>query len=248
MSDNTIWSPNNLPSNDNLNPYTFVIDVQGEHFIRKGKMIAYYGNLRFEALGSGLFDTLLQHWFNAPEIVRNFVVVSGQGKLLVADNENYVNSYDLDNANLTVKADNLLAFAPGLKCEACVIPDYLTLLGTGKMLASSNGQVHFMEPPVRVDEQALLGWADVPTPSYHHDYGYMRNLVGMVGGMTGLSGSGEEKQIDFTGKGTVLVQSSEDGLRGRGVLDQILAKITGLHQNQLEELRQNIQSRLSNND
>jgi hypothetical protein len=248
MADATIWGPDNLPSNDNLNPYTFVVDVRGEYFVRKGKMIAYYGNLRFEALGSGVLDHLVQQWFNAPEIVRNFIVVNGHGKLLIADNENYVNSFDLEAANLTVKTPHLLGFDPGLKCESCIVPDYLTLLGTGKMLASSNGQVHFMEPPVRVDEQALLGWADVPTPSYHHDYAYMQSLLGMVGGVTGLSGSGEEKQIDFTGKGTILVQSSEEGLKGRSVLDKIIGQMSGLHQNELEELRLSIQNRLSNNN
>ena len=38
----------NLPAHDNLNSYSYCIDVRKEMFIQKGKMIAYYGSLRFE--------------------------------------------------------------------------------------------------------------------------------------------------------------------------------------------------------
>lgn len=38
--------------------------------------------------------------------------------------------------------------------------------------------------------------------------GYIRGSVSAVGAVSGFSLSGEERQVDFTGKGTVLVQSS----------------------------------------
>ena len=63
---------------------------------------------------------------------------------------NDINSYDLENGNLTVKADHVLGFKTSLMCQECVVEGYLTLLGTGKFLASSNGPVHFLESPVRV--------------------------------------------------------------------------------------------------
>lgn len=89
------------------------------------------------------------------------------------------------------------------------MPGFVTLIGTGKFLASSNGPVIFVEPPFRADPEALLGWADCPSPSQHYDYNWMaQSLMAGVQGMFGRN-SGEERQYDFTGAGTVLLQSSE---------------------------------------
>ena len=89
------------------------------------------------------------------------------------------------------------------------MPGFVTLLGTGKFLASSNGPVIFVEPPFRADPEALLGWADCPSPSIHHDGAWMAaSLMGALQGAFGRA-SGEERQYDFTGAGTVLLQSSE---------------------------------------
>ena len=84
------------------------------------------------------------------------------------------------------------------------------VIGTGKFVAASNGPVVFMEPPIRVDPQALVGWADCPSPCHHYDHGYLTGVMGGLRAMTGLGGaSGEEHQFEFVGAGTVLLQSSE---------------------------------------
>jgi uncharacterized protein (AIM24 family) len=237
-------NPSNLPKNDNVNRYAFSVDVDGEIFIQKGKMIAYYGQLRFESLGSGPLDVLVQHSFNSPLFVNDFVVVTGRGQLILGDRGNDVNSFDLEDGNLTVKANNVLGFEKGLICQQSVVPNYLTLLGTGKFLASSNGPVHFMEPPARVDEQALLGWADLPCPSFRYDHAHVRNAMQAAGTLVGVRRSGEEEQLDFTGAGTILVQSSEEGLKGRSSLQTILAQMSGLHQTDLQQLQTHVAQRL----
>jgi hypothetical protein len=67
-----------------------------------------------------------------------------------------------------------------------------------------------MEPPIRVDPQALVGWADCPSPCHHYDHGYLTGVLGGLRAMTGLGGaSGEEHQFEFVGAGTVLLQSTE---------------------------------------
>jgi uncharacterized protein (AIM24 family) len=248
MSEATVYNARSLPTNDNLNPYSFCLDVQGEVFIRKGKMIAYYGDLRFEALGSSQFDFLIRKSFGAPEAISDFVIVTGRGKLILGDGGNHVASYNLEEGNLTVKADHILGFSQTLVCEECVMPGYLTLLGTGIFLASSNGAVHFMEPPVRVDEQALLGWADLPCPSYRYDYSYVQGVLGALGSLTGITASGEEKQINFVGKGTVLIQSSEESLHARSDLAALLARITGLDRSSLESVKNTVAARLGQRD
>ena len=112
---------------------------------------------------------------------------------------------------------------------------FLTLMGTGKILASSNGPVHFLDLPCRVDEQAILGWADCPSPSYRYDYAHVNDLLSLVGVMTGITLSGEEKQIDFRGEGTVLIQSSELSL-GSPTLGHLLSQLPALGRNELNSL------------
>ncbi|SPT56653.1 AIM24 family protein [Actinomadura madurae] len=157
------WNPHTLPANDNVNPYAFSVDLNGQWFAQKGKMIAYYGQIRFEALSAGPLDSLVAHAFNSPLYAQDWIVAQGQGKLVLADRGFDVNSFDLENGNLTVRAGNLLAFEPGLELKQSIIPGFLTLIGTGRFVAASNGPVHFVEPPIRVDPQALLGWADCPS-------------------------------------------------------------------------------------
>lgn len=228
-----IYNPINLPKNDNLNRFAFVVDVHEEIFIRKGKMIAFYGELEFESMGSSLLDILIKNTFNAPAYIHHFVVAKGHGQLILGDNGNDIGCYDLDNANMTVKAGNLLGFTKDVICQESTLPGYLTMLGNGKIIVSSNGPVHFLELPCRVDEQAVLGWADCPSPSYRYDYEHVAGVMSMVGAVTGITLSGEEKQIDFTGQGTVLIQSSELGLKIGSILEQIISQLPFLSRSEL---------------
>ena len=237
----TVYNPGNLPKNDNLNRFAFVIDVKDQMFIRKGKMIAFYGGLSFEAMGTSVLDMLVRQAFNAPKYIHDFVIVQGQGQLILGDNGNDLACYDLDAANMTIRAKNLLAFSKDVKCQESTLPGYLTMLGTGKVIASSNGPVHFLELPCRVDEQAVLGWADCPSPSYRYDYEHVRGFVSAVGALTGFSLSGEEKQVDFTGNGTVLVQSSELETSHSSTLSHLLAQLPMLGKDELAKLSVSIQ-------
>jgi hypothetical protein len=205
-----VYDPYTLPSDDNVNPYTFSVELDGQWFLQKGKMIAYYGRIDFFGIGHGPLDRLIAANFHSPLHASDWVVAQGRGKMLLADRSYDINSYDLDDGNLTIRSGNLLAFQPGLALKQSIIPGFLTLIGTGKFVAASNGAVHFVEPPVRVDPQALVGWADCPSPCHHYDHGYMRGVLGGIRGLTGLGGaSGEEHQFEFVGAGQVLLQSTE---------------------------------------
>ncbi len=130
-------------------------------------MIAYYGQMQFTSLQQGLQGQLLQmvaQQFSAPLYLGDYVVAEGQGKLIIGDRGYDINAYDLEDGNLTIRASNLLAFQPNLSLNQSIVPGFLTLIGTGKFLASSNGPVMFVEPPVRVDPEALVGWSDCPSP------------------------------------------------------------------------------------
>lgn len=240
----TIYNPSNLPKNDNLNRFAFVVDVEDEIFIRKGKMIAFYGQLQFNALGSSVLDILIKNTFNAPLYIQHFVVANGQGQLILGDNGCDIACYDLDDANMTIKASHLLGFTKNVTCQESTLPGYLTLIGHGKVIASSNGPVHFLELPCRVDEQAVLGWADCPSPSYRYDYEHIKGVLSMVGAMSAITLSGEEKQIDFTGQGTVLIQSSEVESGDNSVLGRIMAQLSSLGRGELSSLNNSITQKL----
>ncbi|MBC7498895.1 MAG: AIM24 family protein [Herminiimonas sp.] len=232
----TIYNPTNLPRNDNLNRFAFVVGVEEEIFIRKGKMIAFYGQLQFESLGSSVLDILIKQTFNAPLYINHFVIAKGQGQLILGDSGNDIACYDLDDANMTIKATHLLGFTKNIVCQESTMPGFLTLIGNGKIIASSNGPVHFLELPCRVDEQAVLGWADCPSPSYRYDYAHVTGVMSMVGAVSGITLSGEEKQIDFSGQGTVLIQSSELALGSSTTLAHLLTQLPSLSKSELTSL------------
>ncbi|BDT89903.1 AIM24 family protein [Nocardia cyriacigeorgica] len=208
-----ILNPMTLGESDNIpgNSYAYCIDLTKPWFMRKGAMIAYYGQIQFQLLTHGLQGSLMHmvsQQFSAPLFTSDYVVAEGHGKLIIGDRGYDINSYDLDDGNLTIRAANLLAFEPGLALNQSIVPGFLTLIGTGKFLASSNGPVMFAEPPLRVDPESLVGWADCPSPSHHYDQRWISSFLAAGAARFGVN-SGEERQFDFTGAGTVLIQSSE---------------------------------------
>lgn len=248
---NTVWSPMNLPSDDNVpdNNYSFCIDLNTAQpwFMSKGAMIAYYGQMQFTALTHGLQGQLLQmvaQQFSAPLYLGDYVVAEGQGKLIIGDRGYDINAYDLEDGNLTIRAANLLAFQPQLSLNQSIVPGFLTIIGTGKFLASSNGPVMFVEPPVRVDPEALVGWADCPSPSHHYDQAWVNSFITAAGMRLGIN-SGEERQFDFTGSGTVLVQSSEKVRDDSTVVRTIQGKLPGLSTSGLQQINQQITQQLT---
>ncbi len=244
-----ILNPYTLPVNDNIvgNDYAFCVEVgAAPWFMSKGAMIAYYGQIAFEPLAVTSLGSLVAARFSSPLYARDWVVTSGQGKLVLGDRGFNINSFDLDDGNLTIRASNLLAFETGLNLKQSIVPGFLTLIGTGKFLASSNGQVMFAEPPLRVDPQALVGWSDCPSPSHHYDAGWMESFLVAARAMVLGAQTGEERQFDFTGAGTVLIQSSEAVRADPHLVQHIESETVALGQGQLQQLHRTIGARLQN--
>ncbi|NIZ93315.1 AIM24 family protein [Kineococcus rubinsiae] len=235
--------PQTLPDHDNLpdNAYAYCVRLTGPLFMQTGRMIAYYpsggGTIRFEPLTATSMTSMVASHFSSPLYSRDWVVANGQGHVILGDRGYDINSYDLDDGNLTVRAANLLAFDAGLELKESIIPGFLTLLGTGKFLASSSGPVIFVEPPVRVDPEALVGWADCPAPAQHFDAGWMGHFLGAARSAVLGARSGEERQYDFTGAGTVLLQSSERMLEDPHVVRRLEGEVRSLGVDQLTHLQ-----------
>lgn len=239
-----VYDAASLPADDNVNPYSFCLDLGHDWFLQKGAMIAYYGEARFDPLSSlSSAAAFVAARFSSPVYAQDWVVVAGRGKVVLADRGHDINSFDLEDGNLTVRAGNLLAFDTSLELKQSIVPGFLTLLGTGKFIASSNGPVIFVEPPFRADPEALLGWADCPCPSQHFDAAWMAaSITGMLGGVFGRA-SGEERQYDFTGAGTVLLQSSEQTLDDPSLLRLVTDQAQLLSPVQAGQLAATMQAR-----
>ncbi len=247
----TPLNPDTLPDNDNLpgNHYAYCVRLEGQLFMQTGRMIAYYPaprsqGIRFEPLTAASIGGMVATRFSAPLYTRDWVVASGAGHLILGDRGYDINSYDLDAGNLTLRAANLLAFDSTLELKQSIVPGFLTLIGTGRFLASSSGPVIFAEPPIRVDPQALVGWADCPSPSHHYDARWMAGFLGSAMGLLG-SNSGEERQFDFTGAGTVLIQSSEGSVADPHLLRQLEGQVGTLGLTGLQRMQQVVQQQLA---
>ncbi len=247
----TPLNPSTLPDNDNIpgNHYAYCVRLEGRLFMQTGRMIAYYPaphgqGIRFEPLSSASLGGFVAERFSAPLYTRDWVVANGSGHLILGDRGYDINSYDLENGNLTLRAANLLAFDSTLELKQSIVPGFLTLIGTGRFLASSSGPVIFAEPPIRVDPQALVGWADCPSPSHHYDARWMSGFLSTAMGLLG-SNSGEERQFDFTGAGTVLIQSSERSVSDPHLLRQLEGQVGTLDASGLARLQQVIAQRLA---
>lgn len=244
-----VLNPHSFGDSDNVpgNEYAFCIDLRSPWFMRKGAMIAYYGQMEFRALTQGLQGSMLNmvaQQFSAPLYTNDYMVAEGQGKLIIGDRGYNINSYDLDNGNLTVRAASLLGFQPDLALKQSIVPGFLTLIGTGKFLASSNGEVMFVEPPVRVDPESLVGWADCPSPSHHFDQNWVNGFLAAGARAMGVN-SGEERQFDFTGAGTVLVQSSEKVMDDTMIVRNIQGQLPGISVTGLQQVGSTVQQQLA---
>ena len=206
-----------LPVNDNVNPYAFSVELDGQWFLQKGKMIAYYGQVDFHAIGTAALDRLMAAQLPLPDARRRLGGRPGPRQDAARRPRPTTSTPTTSTTATSPSAPaNLLAFQPGLALKQSIIPGFLTLIGTGKFVAASNGAVHFVEPPIRVDPQALVGWADCPSPCHHYDHAYLRGVLGGIRALTGLGGaSGEEHQFEFVGAGQVLLQSTETVLAER---------------------------------
>lgn len=250
----TVHTAQSLPQNDNVpeNNYAWSIEMTPGRpwFMSKGAMIAFYGQVQFTAIRArGLSQNILHmvaSQFSSPLYAQDWVVAEGHGKLVLGDRGFDINSFDLDNGNLTIRASNLLAFDSGLALNQSIVPGFVTLVGSGRFLASSSGPVMFAEPPLRVDPEALLGWADCPSPSHHYDAGWMAGFLGGAMAMFGAS-SGEERQFDFTGQGTILIQSSEAMRSDRDIVQTIEGQLGLVGTGGLQRIQASIQQRLAQN-
>ena len=109
------------------NHYAYCVRLDGQLFMQTGRMIAYYPAAArpghpVRAADRGELGGFVATRFSAPLYTRDWVVATGAGHLLLGDRGYDINSYDLDDGNLTLRAANLLAFDSTLELKQSIVP------------------------------------------------------------------------------------------------------------------------------
>lgn len=182
-----------------------------------GSMVAYQGDVKFEAAGSGGIGKMLKKAVTSEGT--DLMKVSGSGEVFLADEAQDIQVLELADESITANGANVLAFDAGIDWDIKRVEGLSGMMGGGtyNMELKGTGKVALVSagPPVLIsldgaetfaDPQAAITWSSGVSTSVKTDV----KLSSIVRG-----GSGEELQIAFSGSGWVLIQPSEGPVKGQ---------------------------------
>lgn len=199
------------------------IELNGECFARTGAMVAYQGDVQFQALGSGGVSKWIKQKLTGEGVP--LMKLSGRGDVFLADRASDVHLIDLEPGDaLSINGLNVLAFDATLQYDIKMVQGMGVLssaglfncvfTGQGRIAITSRGTpvVLGVDQPTYVDPQAAICWSASLQTGYHR-----ADQLGL-GTLLGRS-TGEAFTMSFAGQGFVVVQPSEElpaGLAGAG--------------------------------
>lgn len=183
---------------------------------RQGSMVAYQGDVHFEHAGSGM-KRLMKKVATGEGV--DLMKVSGSGEVFLALQAEEVHLLKLNNEEITVNGQNVLAFEAGIDWDIKRVEGVsgvltgglfnVKLQGTGTVAVISDGPPVLLDvasAPTFCDPQAAIVWSQGVRTAIKTDAS-LKSFVGM--------GSGESIQVGFSGDGWVLVQPSEGRVKER---------------------------------
>lgn len=182
---------------------------------KMGSMISYLGNMKFER--EGMFDKGLGGFFKKAVTGEGarLTKVTGTGKVYLADYGKKIQILRLENQEIVVNANDILAFEDSVSWDIKMMKRISSMMAGGlfQMTLSGTGMVaittHY-EPltlvvtpdqPVYTDPNATVAWSGTLQPNFKTDISF-RTLIGRS--------SGESFQMEFVGNGFVVVQPFEE--------------------------------------
>ena len=189
----------------------------GPVWAKSGSMVAYQGDVRFENKGAGGLSKMFKAAVTGEGV--NMMQCTGHGELFVADNAAEVQILYLENDQISVNGNNVLAFSSSIdwdihriQARGAAITGGLynvSLRGTGYVAITTKGDPVALDvatAPTFGDAQAVVMWTAGVTMDIRVDTGGLRSMV--------RGGTGETFQMAFGGQGYVLVQPSESVTEG----------------------------------
>ncbi|NUR47522.1 MAG: AIM24 family protein [Hamadaea sp.] len=199
------------------------VELNGEVMARTGAMVAYQGQMQFQALGSGGVGKWIKKAITGEGVP--LMKVTGRGDLFLADRAADIHLIDLDHGDaLSINGANVLAFEPTLNYDIKMVQGMgmLSSAGLFNCVFSGKGRIAIatagtpvvltVDAPTYADPQAAICWSASLQTGYHR-----ADQLGL-GTLIGRS-TGEAFTMSFTGQGFVVVQPSEEppqGLAGHG--------------------------------
>jgi uncharacterized protein (AIM24 family) len=199
------------------------IELNGEAMARTGSMVAYQGQVQFQALGSGGLGRFLKQKLTGEGVP--LMKLTGRGDVFLAENAADVHLIDLEPGDaLSINGSNVLAFDSTLDYDVKMVQGAGMLssaglfncvfTGHGRIAITTKGSpvVLAVDAPTYVDPQAAICWSANLQTGYHR-----AEQLG-IGTLLGRR-TGESFTMSFAGQGFVVVQPSEvppGGLAGAG--------------------------------
>jgi uncharacterized protein (AIM24 family) len=190
------------------------IELNGECMARTGSMVAYQGQVQFQALGAGGIGKFLKQKLTGEGVP--LMKVSGRGDVFLGDRAADIHLVDLEPGDaLSINGANVLAFDSTLQYDIKMVQGMGMLssaglfncvfTGQGRIAVTTKGTpvVLTVDQPTYVDPQAAICWSASLQTGYHR-----ADQLG-IGTLLGRS-TGEAFTMSFAGQGFVVVQPSEE--------------------------------------
>jgi uncharacterized protein (AIM24 family) len=203
------------------------VELNGEIMARTGSMVAYQGQMQFQALGSGGMGKWLKQKLTGEGVP--LMKVAGRGDLFLADRAADVHLIDLEQGDaITINGANVLAFDSTVQYDIKMVQGLgmfssagmfnCVFSGQGRIAITTKGTpvVMTVDQPTYADPQAAICWSTTLQTGYHR-----ADQLG-IGTLLGRT-TGEAFTMSFAGQGFVVVQPSEEfagGLAGSGAGQQ----------------------------
>lgn len=189
------------------------VGMNGEIMARAGSMVAYQGDLRFEAKGAGGIGRAFRQALSGEGVP--LMTVSGRGDLFLANAAQDVHLIDLDGSDgLTINGANVLAFDSSLSYDIKRVQGAAAggnagffncvFTGRGRIAITTDGVpvVLQVDQATFADPQAAVAWSSsLSTRVKKNDSFGLGTLIGRS--------TGERFTLEFVGQGFVVVQPSE---------------------------------------
>jgi uncharacterized protein (AIM24 family) len=199
-------------------------ELNGEIMARTGTMVAYQGQVQFQALGSGGMGKWLKQKLTGEGVP--LMKVSGRGDVFFADRAADVHLIDLEQGDaISINGANVLAFDSSLQYDVKMVQGMgmmssaglfnCVFTGHGRLAITTKGTpvVLTVDQPTYVDPQAAICWSASLQTGYHR-----ADQLGL-GTLLGRS-TGEAFTMSFAGQGFVVVQPSEEPPPGAAAAQQ----------------------------
>ena len=195
-----------------------VLLSDGEIQAKRGSMVAYQGDVRFQNTGSGGLNKMLKSKLTGEGV--NMMVAEGTGELFVADLASEIQLFYLENDMVSVNGNNVLAFSSSIEWDihrvnagrASMMAGGMfnvSLRGTGYVAVTTKGDPVCLDvagAPTYADAEAVVLWTSGVTMDVRVDTGGLKSML--------RGGTGELIQMAFGGQGYVMIQPSESVVQG----------------------------------